>query len=729
MASGADQVHQMNSSEPRIPSGTLRFSNGAQVDATPYTDVQPSPPQAASGRAGEFLFVVVQLSGPASPDLHSKLSAAAGDTYWSTAGSSTAALRKAAIAANGHLVQFNARAEPSQHCVGALVLAVLHDDDVYVLQVGQGSASLLHRGRLQQFSAAKGLPQLGARQVADVRVHHAFSAVGDTLLLAAPSLTPLTGSDGLEVALAEADFPLLLSRLAQSAAESDFTALVARRSSLVLAPDLAETREPAETPSISALPSDMPQPEPPRRRRRPREKKESRLRLWANRVGPEIRDRLSSASQAAGQGLRSAGAWLGQGAKTLLRRTLPGRDETASRPFKEPSAAPDENRRLLMAIAVGIPVLLVIVVVVAYLSFGDEARFQGLIDKAQLEMDLARATDDPDEARRHLETALDYAADAAAWRPEDPDAARLYAEAEGALDVIDHVSRLTAVEIDEFGQGTEPNQLVVRGQMLFVLDSGAGWAVRLDLSPGGDSLATPTSLTELAVAGELIGVEQVATLLDCAWVDTAGGREASGLLILEETGGLLTYDPSWTGAGGGPRVTRSTLRDALAQSALAIGTYQGRLYVLDPVRNQIWRYQPEGDSYPYPPEQYFTSAPPKRLDDAVDMAIDGNVYVLYEDGTILRFLGGEVQPFDTQGVAGDLSAASRIAVDPSGLSGHLYVADPEGERIVVLAPNGAFLAEYRMQVPLDLLSALAVDETAGRLYLVSGQRLYSALLP
>jgi hypothetical protein len=730
----------MNPSKTDSPSvemacGALRFSNGAQVEPGPGPVAQPAPAGAHSGREGEQLFFLLRLSPGASLDVYEALRAEATDTFWATSGSTMAALRKAAIAVNRRLTQLNSGVARSARLLGDLACAVLHDDDLFLLEAGQVSASFLHRGRLQKLAGGQAAAPIGAGQVADVRVNHAFSAPGDTLLLAAPSLTPLVGTEPLHRVLADADLPSLLSRLAQTAAESDFTALVARRKAGSQVVDVPSTADAAEA-GGAAVPAGTVSEAPARPRRpraRPAVRRPSRIRLWARQALPRIRAALSSGIESARRGLSSAGARLGRAAKTLLRRTLPGPERTARPPSRPEPAYPEERRGLMRGIAIGIPAVLAVLVALAYISFGADARFQRQLQQAQQQIDLAAAAADPDEARSHLELALDYASRAVDLRREDPDARRLEAEAQRALDVMEHVVRLNAVQVWDAAQGTWPSRLIVRGQMLFVLNSQGDpdWVIRLDLSSAGDSLATGTSVTEVAEEGQIVALVPTDGLVDCAWVDTAGGRGTSGLVVLDESGGLLTYDPSGSGEGVVGRVTRSTLRDVLAETALAVDTYQGRFYLLDPIRNQIWRYAPEGDSYPYPPEPYFSSSPAKHLSSAVDMAINGSVYVLYEDGTLLRFDGGEGQRLDPEGMAGDLSEATAIALDPSGMTGWVYVADPGGGRVVVLAADGAFVADYRMQeeVPLDRLSALAVDETAGRLYFVSGQYLYSAPLP
>ncbi|MBN1810835.1 MAG: hypothetical protein JXA14_03270, partial [Anaerolineae bacterium] len=163
----------------------------------------------------------------------------------------------------------------------------------------------------------------------------------------------------------------------------------------------------------------------------------------------------------------------------------------------------------------------------------------------------------------------------------------------------------------------------------------------------------------------------------------------------------------------------------------SIDSFEGRLYVLDPGegQGQVWRYDPQGEIYPDPPGHYFTIAPVRPLVDAVDMAIDANVYVLYVDGAIYKYLTGELQTFDTSGVPDGFSQPVSLAVDQEGSSGRVYVADRGRQRVVVLEADGTFRAQFRTDEAFNELEALAVDEAAGRFYVFSGGRLLVAPLP
>jgi hypothetical protein len=163
---------------------------------------------------------------------------------------------------------------------------------------------------------------------------------------------------------------------------------------------------------------------------------------------------------------------------------------------------------------------------------------------------------------------------------------------------------------------------------------------------------------------------------------------------------------------------------------VAVGTYEGQFYILDAAESsgQIWRYKPQGNAYLRPPEPYFATPPDRGLENAVDMAIDGHIYILYDDGTVGKFLGGELQQFEIQGVPGGIGEVAGFAVDRRG-SGAIYVADRSNNRVVELYPDGRFKTQFLADGAFVTLEALAVSEVEGRLYVLDGGRLYAASLP
>lgn len=715
--------------EPMI--GTLRVAGGTRLeDATPRAAALTSPSRAARGREDECLFILLDLTGPVLTHLYRELREVVAQTYWSTSGSITAALRRAAAAASHRLFQTNLHTAPSERCYGGLTCAVLPhssdptgDTEIFILQAGPACACVLHAKRLECFPRGEEPPPLGIGPLADVRLYHTVVAAGDTLLLASPTLMREAGGEAIARVLPRAGVQEVLEGLEQVGTGADFVALVVR-----WAP-------PEETPLVSEAEAPQPVRRPRREPLRPKPRARPKP---ARRPGPSLGERMKGSIRSVGRGIAAsfrsmgrgiavAGAWLVGGVSTLFRRMLPGPEREARHRSRPPRPLPRENRTVMMTIAIGIPVVLAIIVALAYLWFGAEARFHSLINQAEGEIVLARAAGSTsEEARPHWETALEYANAAATLRPDDSTTVVLQAQAQAALDRLGDIIRLTPIQLWDFGLGSVPRQLVVHGQMIFVLDPAGGWVAQLTLNPAGDGVGEEEVLVQ---EGQQIGEGRVGDLVDFAWVGSEGEQQTSGLVILEEGGVLVSYDPAWGGEGGTPQLRRSLLGTPPAGKSKAVASFEDRFYILDTVADQIWRYEPRGDIYPEQPDRYFAIPPPKGLATALDMAIDGSIYILYDDGTILKFLGGELQPFDVRGLPGDVSQAVALAVDPDGSSAAVYVADEGNGRVVALGPDGVFQGQFRAGEAFVGLESLAVDEAAGRLYVVSRGRLYVASLP
>ncbi len=766
-------VSKSSESQTNPAVGTLRVVGGVRRDAAPCAVVLTPPPRAARERGGEQLFVLLDLTGPAALHLYREMREVVAQEYWFASGSVTAAMRRAAAAANRHLFQFNLRATSSRRCYGGLVMAVLHGEDIFVLHAGPGRTCVLHRNQVDCFPRGEQLPHLGMGVVADVRLYHAFAALGDTLLLASPSLAQAAGDDALARVLPRANLHGVLTGLEQVGAGIDFTALVARLAPPPVTPSVEAPRPAAvsreavsptprrpEKPvarkapwqSISARVTEGLQSTHPLERRplAPREVpppayKPKPVREPPREAGPGLGERVldgarvagsklgagvKNGARAAGRGIAAAGAALVDGIKALFWRMLPGADRRARQQKHPPRSVPKENRTVMMAIAIGIPVLVAIITLLVYHTLGARAQFEGVKAQVEREAQLALTSSVISETRGHWDAVLKKAERANKLSPGDERIAELQEQSRAAIDNLDGIVRLAFVELADFGAGDVPRRIVIHRQAVFVLDPAAGWVAQVNFELTEDGIILGQTPSTLVNTGTEIDGGAVGDLVDLAWVEAGSGRMASGLAILEQGGGLVNYDPAWEGEGGEPHLTRSFL-DTTPKAPRAIDSFEGRLYVLDSGegQGQVWRYDPQGEIYPDPPGHYFAVAPVRPLADAVDMAIDANIYVLHINGTSYKYLTGESQPFDTSSVPDGFSQPVALAVDQNGSSGRVYVADRGHRRVVVLEADGAFRAQFRADEAFNALEALAVDEAAGRVYALSGGRLLVAPLP
>ncbi len=714
-----------STSRPIEPvTGALRVAGGASRDAEPCASVQSPPPRVARGRENELLFLLFDLDKAASPHLYRELREAAAQAYWSAAGSITAALRKAAAAASRHLFRANLHSDPARRCYGTFICAALHGEDLFIAQAGPAQPCALRGGYLEYFCDEE-LPRLGVGPLTDVRLYHTPASIGDTLLLTSSTLLREASGDALPRVLARAEMREIVAGLEQIGGGADLVALVVRWAGRESPPRPRRAKstpsQPRERPIRRPVEPPKPKPEP---RPRPR----------PVRQGPGLGERvgrgLRRVGSGLGRGIVATGAWLAGGVGALFRRMLPGAEREAIRRERTPRPIPKENRTVMAVAAFAIPLVVAAIVILAYGSFGKEARFQGLVDRAQQEVALAQeAGTVPEQARPHWEAALEYANTAVAWRPDDTTAIALQAQAQAALDVLDGIVRLTPIHLADLGQSDTARRLVVHGQTIFVLDPASGWVVQLTLAPTGDGVLEQDVPSPLVHTGQHIAGQEIGNLVDFTWMNPGGERQTSNLIVLDESSALISHDPAWGGTEGETSLTYSLLGTPPTGTARAVDSFEGRLYILDVVDDQIWRYEPSGDTYPEQPDRYFVTPPPMPLADALDMAIDGNIYLLYADGTILKFLQREPQPFEIRGVPKGLGQAVAFALDPDSRSETVYVADRANSRVIEFKPDGEFHAQFRAAGAFDELEALAVDETAGRLYVISGGRLYAAELP
>lgn len=683
------------SEEPSLQIESLRVVAGGRADGSPLGSAVLTPPLRRSRGRDEVAFLAYIDLGEAPSHLYRTLREIAGQTFWSCEGSATAALRRTVAAVNRALFRANLELEPDQRTYGSLTCAAVRDGEVFLAQAGPAWACALCGGLLERFPREE-LPPLGAAAYAEVRLHYLTFGPHDTVVLGSRWIGQAAPDDVLRVVLAR-EMDALLDGLEQIGGERDFGALVLRWTVEAQPSRVRPTpAEPAPTPEPAVRPR-------PRRIRRPKPRRPP---------GPPIGQRLRTGVRKAGRALSAAGA----ATVSFMRRMLPGRQRVAPRRVvrREPRPARPENRRLMAGIAGGVLLIVALVTAWAWFSAGSRMRYGEALRGAQSHIAEAQAASDPAVARAHLRAAMQ----ALDGLEEVPEAVALRQQAQAALDVLDKVRRVEPTLLWDFGTDLRPRRLVVRPPFLFVLDEATSAVYGLTLTPSGDGVEEEGPAPILLAQGLEVDGLPARRLLDMVWAAAEGGRTTDGLLILEEGGSLIVSD-SWG-------IRRIALGIAPDQAdAVATAVFGGRLYLLDPQAGQIWRYLPEGAGYPHRPEPYFAAEAPRPLSAAQDLAIDGSIYVLDEDGTVTKYYQGEIAPFQITGVPEPQPEFVALALDPQRPDGPVVLADTAGERLVVVAADGAFLLQVRAgDDAFASLQTVAMDGTSGRLYVLAGGRLY-----
>ncbi len=120
--------------------------------------------------------------------------------------------------------------------------------------------------------------------------------------------------------------------------------------------------------------------------------------------------------------------------------------------------------------------------------------------------------------------------------------------------------------------------------------------------------------------------------------------------------------------------------------------FDGALYALDK-SGDIFRYdlaEPVGNA----PPGVAWLASGEELDNAIDLAIGGSVWVLYGDGRLISFVGGRRSSVGPLGLPTPLREARSIYSTPDG--NRLFISDAGSGGVIVLDGDGTFVAELRL---------------------------------
>lgn len=167
-------------------------------------------------------------------------------------------------------------------------------------------------------------------------------------------------------------------------------------------------------------------------------------------------------------------------------------------------------------------------------------------------------------------------------------------------------------------------------------------------------------------------------------------------------------------------------------------TYDGHLYVWGAEDREILKYI--NNYYHNLPYLWLdkTALEDTDLTTAVDMAIDGNIYLLLPNGNILAFSIGmferEIVPEALHPPINTITRFSATGSSPE--QGSFFLLDTMNERVIQLEKTtGAVIQQIKVRptnnIQLDQLTDIYVDEggTIPTLYLVNGRTILRALLP
>jgi hypothetical protein len=720
-------------------------------------------------RDREQLYILIEavLDSTVSRALHDELLALVADTYQRSPGSVTRALSRALEAVNAFLFERNLRADSSHHVAVGITCAVLHDGEVHVGQVGPALAYLVHGGQVTRYPEGSiwlqrvsprtfevhREPPAGFGREMRPNLFQARMAPGAALILATTSLARDVG-DG---AVAEALEGSAAQRQVASALAARLRALAGDVpvSALIIACDGEETGAEARLPRAELVPAQAEmagEPAAPGAGAQALGEKAHVVEApegeseagddaaWAAQDGEPHRRRRPELPRIDLDLLRAE--WhrgtrrARHNVEELLMRVLP--DSLPERPQEGPHPRPiaSLSGHTLVAVALTIPLVTLVMVVMTRVQYDRtrRAQFVQIQAEAQALYDAATSTSDPHAVRAGLRDSLATIDWGLAINPNDDVLLSVQRRIEHRLDEVNTVERL--FHFWQLAELSEPvdtpagsGRIIIHDRDVFLLNRGSDRVYKFALNDAGDALQPQDSEPVLMERDELRGGIQVGQLVDIAWVAAGGQRSLSTFMALESNGSLLAYDPQQ-----GIDVLPVADSDKWLKPA-AIGGYFGNLYVLDPLQSRIMKYVPVDNAYTSPPSDYLDLRLGIDLTGAVDLAIDGNMYVLFADGAVKKFYDGVEQPFALTGLPDPMRSPTTLFVsgeqEPDA-PGYLYVSDSGNERVLQFDKNGTYLRQFMTKSDATQfrgLRGIYVDEEQRRMYVLSGRTLWLTDIP
>jgi len=160
---------------------------------------------------------------------------------------------------------------------------------------------------------------------------------------------------------------------------------------------------------------------------------------------------------------------------------------------------------------------------------------------------------------------------------------------------------------------------------------------------------------------------------------------------------------------------------------MAAETFDRNLYLLAPENGQILKFS--AGIYDSEPEDWNGAVARDDLKSAVDLAINGHVYVALEDGRVLDFYRARLEGTFEPRVLPPIERASSIVVPAA--SDLLYMLSETDGRILRISADGRLLQQIvpPANAPMTGATDITVDAASGVALIVSNDTLYLLRLP
>lgn len=151
----------------------------------------------------------------------------------------------------------------------------------------------------------------------------------------------------------------------------------------------------------------------------------------------------------------------------------------------------------------------------------------------------------------------------------------------------------------------------------------------------------------------------------------------------------------------------------------AVSAYNGKIYLLDGIEGQIYKLDKGAAGFASGAKWLNNNA---DFTNVSGMSIDGNIYVLRTNGTVVKLSKGSEEEFKLDAIDPVFTEAKKIIVSQE--KDFIYILEPTQNRLAIFSKtSGNFIMQYRSDQFTDLKD-FAVDEKNKKIYFLNNNSVY-----
>lgn len=166
--------------------------------------------------------------------------------------------------------------------------------------------------------------------------------------------------------------------------------------------------------------------------------------------------------------------------------------------------------------------------------------------------------------------------------------------------------------------------------------------------------------------------------------------------------------------------------DDVWQDPFRLSAFAGSLFVFDKSSSEIYKYSATESGKYGSRRRWLAPGIAPDFSDVVDVAIDGDIWLLHQDGRLDRFRRGAPAGFKLSGLSEEFISPQAVSVPQDG--SRVWILDNSSRVIAFNKESGDYAGQWQFTPPqagqADRHTDLAVSESSAKIFLLSGENIY-----